>query len=99
MSTDFKPWHSVPLEVSKGVKIALLHAKTRARAIEFCHEMADKQGGKKLADNPAKWLENIRKEARKTGLEAYKRAQAMQQYHWHKLVREMRQLESKGWEF
>ena len=93
MSSVAKPWHAVPTQVVAGVKRALLIPATREQAIEFCRDMAVKQGAETVHHSPAKWLESARKTARNESLQAYSNAIAMQHYHWRKLVEEMRAIE------
>ena len=93
MSSQIKPWHLVPTQVVSGVRRALLMPLTHDVAHEFCREMADRQGVETDDQRAWKWLENARKSARKIGLNEYRNVHAIQQWHWRKLVYEMRRIE------
>lgn len=83
-------WHRIPTEVTKGLGRALIMMATRQAAVEYCEDVAERLGADTSHVNPAKWLERARKDARKVSLREYNRVCAIQQYHWKKLVHEMR---------
>lgn len=98
MTTTLKPWAKISHELTKGLNSALMMTSTRRVAVDFCRTIAEQQGGATTADSPKRWLQDLRKEARKIGPKEYKRVYSLQQYHWAKLVHEMRRLESDGLE-
>ncbi len=90
-----KAWDDVSYEVSKGPRMASRRPLCLPQLKEFCHDclVRSEHQLEGFQGIPFwQWPERLRKVARSIDLQAYKREQSKQQYHWNKLVHDMRQL-------